>query len=80
MKYRPLNQKEFTCIEQAMVPYGLRNYELQGGSLEDREDDQIIYHLCIKGFNPMEGNPKKFASKIKEALGADVVFIQSVEF
>ena len=80
MHARPLTQKEKDCITQATIPFGLGNYQLAGGSMELRDDDDIIYHLSIIRFEPLGNGAKKFAARLKEALGADVLFIEGVKF
>ena len=80
MHARPLNQKEKDCIIRAITPFGLRNYQLAGGSMELRDDDNIIYHLSIIRFEPLGNGAKRFASKIKDALGADSIYIEGVQF
>ena len=81
MHVRPLTQKERDAINKAIAPaYGLRSYQLAGGSMELRDDDNIVYHLSIVRFEPLGNGAKKFAARLKEALGADSIYIEAVKF
>lgn len=79
MDCRPLNHKERKCVEQVLSPYGCGNYPLQGGSMTMQENGNITYFLDIGGVEPLGIQTKKIGKNLKELLGADEIYIQSVK-
>ena len=79
MRCRPLNQKEKSCIEKVLYPYGLGNFPLQGGSMSINEEDNIVYYLDIGRIDPLAVQTRKIGKNLKEILGADEIYIQAVK-
>ena len=78
--FRPLNPKEKACIEQVVYPYGgIRNFPVYGGSTTVKPNGDIVYFIELGGLTPCDLQAKKIGRSLKEVLGADEIYLQSVK-